>query len=184
MPYSLVYVQGFNSLAASKRVKSCHGSTTGFGDAGAMIRRSRHREQQIRKPIQVDDHDWLDGVLAERQHRALRAPAHGAGQMQRRACRSAVRQDEVPQHRDLGVKAIDPAFEARHAVVVDDDLLDALRDLVRRIGQPRAECEQIALQRHADARRGPLADRRRAPRRGTPAARRRRRTRRRADRSC
>ena len=34
-------------------------------------------------------------------------------------------------------------------VVVDDDLLDALRDLVRRIGQPRAEREQIALQRHA-----------------------------------
>ena len=66
-----------------------------------------------------------------------------------RRAAAAVRQDEMPQRRDLGVEPIDPALEPRDAAVVDDDLLDALGDLVRRIGQPRAEREQVALQRQA-----------------------------------
>ena len=55
----------------------------------------------------------------------------------------------MPQRRDLGIEHVDPPFQPRHAEVVDDDLLDALRDLVRGIGQARAEREQVALQREA-----------------------------------
>ena len=55
----------------------------------------------------------------------------------------------MPQRRDLGIQPVDPALEPRDAAVVDHDLLDPLGDPVRRVGQPRAEREQIALQREA-----------------------------------
>ena len=79
-------------------------------------------------------------------------------------------EDEVTQRRDLRVELIDPALEPRDAVLVDDDLLDPLGDAVRRIGEPRAEREQIALQRQAHLVEVVRQLRRRAPRRGRPAA--------------
>ena len=115
-----------------------------------MVGGPRHREQQIGQAIEVDDHHRLDGILAEQQHRALGAAADGARQVQRRAGRAAPSDRMKCRSGGISVssRSIQPSSRAT-LVVVDDDLLDALRDLVRRIGQPRAEREQIALQRHA-----------------------------------
>ena len=62
-----------------------------LGDAGAMIGGARHHEQQVRHTIQVDQHDGLDCARAEGKRRALRAPADGPRQVQRRPTGPAAR---------------------------------------------------------------------------------------------
>ena len=55
----------------------------------------------------------------------------------------------MAQRRQLEVEPIDPRFELRHVLLGNDRLLDAGRDPVRGIGQPRADRKQLALHRHA-----------------------------------
>ena len=80
---------------------------------------------------------------------ARSARRHTARARCRAAPAAAARQDEVAQRRQLAVELIDPAFEPRHMRLANRRLLDSRGDLVRRVGQPRADGEQVAL--HGDA---------------------------------
>jgi len=61
------------------------------------------------------------------------------------AGRRAAWQDETSQRRRFTVEAIDRRFEPRDVGVADRRLGDARRELLARIGELRAEREQIAL---------------------------------------
>ena len=113
-----------------------------------MIRGTRHDEQQVGKAVQVHQHDGVDRVTAQSQDGAFRTAADRARQVERRTRRRTAGQDEMPERRQLRLQSIDPRFEPRDAGLVDHDLRDARRDLVRGIGEPRPEREQIALQRN------------------------------------
>ena len=88
----------------------------------------------------------------------------------------------MTQRRQFRVERIDPAFEPATLVSSIDDLGDARRNLVRRIGEPCAQRKQIALHRHEHRSQIVVESGSHGRRRARPAVRRRRRRRRRAGR--
>ena len=58
----------------------------------------------------------------------------------------ARRQDEPPQGRQLGLGLVNPGFQARRVLGAEHRLGHAGGNLRRRVGQLRAQSEQVALQ--------------------------------------
>jgi hypothetical protein len=57
--------------------------------------------------------------------------------VERGACRRAAGEDEPPQWRQLGLEPVDGALEPRDVCVTQLGPGNAIRDLVRRVGQLR-----------------------------------------------
>jgi len=110
-----------------------------------MIDHASEHEQQVGQAVDVRQHRRIDALCAERHDRPLGTPADRAAQMQERARGTAARQDEPPQRRQFGFGLIDPILEALDVGIGDGCLGDPLADSVGRIGQPRAQGEQVLL---------------------------------------
>ena len=109
-----------------------------------MIDDAGEDEEQIGQPVDVAQQHRIDRRI-ERHHAALGAPADRARDVERGAGRRAAGEDEAAQRRQLGLEPIDQLLEPDDVVVADDRFGDARRELVGRIGELRAEREQIAL---------------------------------------
>jgi A/G-specific adenine glycosylase len=86
----------------------------------------------------------LDGRL-ERHHPALRPATDGSREVQRSPGGSATGQDETAQRRKLGLETIDQRLQSRDIRLTDRRLCDTVCYLVRRVGEQRAQREQVAL---------------------------------------
>ena len=126
-----------------------------------MVGGAGHHEQQVGEAIEVHEHDRLHRVAGQGEHGTFGTAADGPRQMQGGAAGGTPRQDEVSQGREPGLQCVDPALEPGDALFVDDDLAHARCDLVRRIGEPRPEREEIALQRGQDVIQLPVSNVRR-----------------------
>ena len=111
-----------------------------------MIDRAGNNEQEIGEPVDVSHQHGIDGWL-QRHDPPFGAAADGAGDMQRGAGGRASGEDEAAERGKRGLDAIDQLFEPRDVCVGDHRLLDPRRELLARIGELRAEREQIALDR-------------------------------------
>ena len=76
-----------------------------------MVHGPGHHKQQIRQPIEIDDHARLDGIGAKADDAAFGAATHRPREMQQRAGRRSARENEPPQRRQLRFEAIDRGFE-------------------------------------------------------------------------
>ena len=65
--------------------------------------------------------------------------------MECRAAGRSAREDEPSQRRQLRFERIDPLLQPRHVVAGHRRLPDTLGDAMRRIGEPRADGEEITL---------------------------------------
>ena len=72
---------------------------------------------------------------AQADHGSFRTPAHGPGDVQRRASRRAAREDETPQGRHVRLELVDPPFQPGDVPGGDGRLVDAAGHLASRIRQ-------------------------------------------------
>jgi hypothetical protein len=72
-------------------------------------------EQQVRQPIEIDQHLQVDFFfLREGRDADLHPAANGSGQMQGGCGRRTARQNETGQRRETGSGLIDPGFQLQH----------------------------------------------------------------------
>ncbi len=115
-----------------------------------MVDGTRHHEQQVGQAIQIDDDGGVGRSRAEADYTPLGAATDRPRQMQQRPGRRSARQNEAPQRRELRLQAIDRLFELVDLVIGDRGLGHTSGDSRRRVGQPRPDRKQVALDRLED----------------------------------
>lgn len=118
-----------------------------FSSAGAVIDRAGKDKEQVGKTIGICEDDRGHGAGTERHNRALRTATNGSCQMQQRAGGVATRKNEAPERRQCRFGLVNRALESRHILRRYGSLAHATRDLVRGIGQHRAQGKQVSLDR-------------------------------------
>ena len=109
-----------------------------------MVDDPREDEKQIGEPIDVSD-DRGVGRWLERYDSPFGAAADRTSHVQRSPGRCAAGQNKAPQRWQLRFEPIDHRLEPRDVGVGDRSFRDAAGDRARRVGQARAEREQVAL---------------------------------------
>ena len=112
-----------------------------------MIHNPSHHEQQVREAVHVNEKDRIDGAAPQTDDTTFGATANGSREVQRRTRRRSAWKDESAQRRQRRLETIDRQFEPFHRIGANHDFFDARSDARRGIGKPRAEGEQILLQR-------------------------------------
>src|SRR5207244_12495255 len=90
-----------------------------FGNPGLAVGVAGEDEQEVRKPVEVGEHQRIDLLLPGQAHEPpLRAPADRAREVEQCARRRPSRQDERLQRRQLLLSSVDRIFEALHVLAV------------------------------------------------------------------
>ena len=138
-----------SSVGTQRRTDRAQAHHSVSGDARPMIDDARQHEEQIGQPIDVPNRA-RHRPAARAPHPAFGAAADGPRDVQRRAGRRAAGENELRAAAAARLRADRSAASSRVDVGVAERPLSSTRGAIlsRRIGELRAEGEQIALDLH------------------------------------
>src|ERR1019366_8743970 len=121
-----------------------------FAGARAPVRHAGEHEEQVREPVEIDDHNLRHRILLlvtlQPDDRTLCAPAHRARDVERGRLGGAAGQNERLERFALQLTVVSGLLELPDACAGDPCLLELLLVLFgMRCGQERADRQEIAL---------------------------------------
>jgi len=116
-----------------------------LGRSGAAVDRARHHEEQVRQAVDVHEDFRFNGFIAERNDGSFGVPSDGPRYMPRSTGGGSSCQDESAKRRQLGLQQIDPLLESADVVRSHGGFADAFGNFSGRIGESRAQSEEVAL---------------------------------------